>query len=83
MVATMYRGVVKDGQIVLEGGESLPDGTRVFVRLVTEQESAVISAHDLLNAEFIGEWADRDDIGDTAEFAERLRQQSNRRESDG
>jgi len=83
MVATIYRGVVKDGRIVLEGDESLPDGTRVFVQLVTEQESAVIPASDLLNAEFIGEWADRDDIGDTAEFAERLRQQSNRRESDG
>lgn len=83
MDAMMYRGVVKDGQIVLEGGESLPDGTRVLVQLATEANSAAIAASDLLNAEFIGEWADRDDIGDTAEFAERLRQRSSQRESDG
>jgi len=35
-----------------------------------------MTAHDLLQSELVGIWADRDDIGDSLSFARRLRQQA-------
>jgi glycerol kinase len=42
-------------------------------------EPAGITGAELLAAEFIGAWKDRDDIGDTAEFADELRRKSQKR----
>lgn len=77
-----YYGTIEDqGKIQLEGDVSdLPVGKRIQVRILVEDDDEEIddegiSAQDLLNAPFIGVWADRDDIGDTVEFAEKIRRQ--------
>jgi hypothetical protein len=72
---TTYEGFVQNGQIHLDGDEHLPEGARVIVTLVGDDPGEVrgITGEELLAAPFIGVWADRDDIGDTAEFAEELR----------
>jgi len=48
------------------------DGTAADVRGITGAE--------LLASGIVGMWADREDIGDTAAFAEELRRRSERRE---
>lgn len=43
-------------------------------------EKRAMTAADLLNSDLVGLWADRADIGDSREFARRLREQAQRRE---
>ena len=43
---------------------------------------ATCTAADLARSELIGMWADRDDLGDSREFARRLRQQAENRRSE-
>ncbi len=38
-----------------------------------------LTAHALLQSEVVGMWADRDDIGDSVEFARRLRRNAEHR----
>ncbi len=44
-----------------------------------EAEGRPITAADLLGSGLVGLWSDRDDIGDTREFARRLREQAQTR----
>ena len=39
-----------------------------------------MTAHDLLQSDLVGIWADRDDIGDSLSFARQLRQQAEHRQ---
>jgi hypothetical protein len=83
MVMYSYRAVMQEnGQIQIKGDAEIPAGTELIVTVVGEHdrdeddekvEEEGISAEELLSAPFIGIWADRDDIGDSAEFAERIR----------
>jgi hypothetical protein len=41
-----------------------------------------MTAYDLLHSGLVGMWADRKDIGDSREFARRLRQQAQTRRQD-
>ena len=77
-----YAGHVHKGQIRLARGVNLPEGAQVVVRLVDEDSDVAqgVTGADLLAAEFIGVWASRDDIGDTAEFADELRRKSEHRD---
>lgn len=43
-------------------------------------EKRPLTGVDLLNSDLIGLWADRTDIGDSREFARRLREQAQRRD---
>jgi hypothetical protein len=45
-------------------------------------EKPILTAGDLLNSDLIGMWADRTDIGDSREFARRLREQAQTRSRD-
>ncbi|MBI2843505.1 MAG: hypothetical protein HYX78_08905 [Armatimonadetes bacterium] len=72
----------KDGEIVVKG---LPFKKGQHVEMIIFEESAAMAAgrtftaDELLNSGLIGLWADRDDIGDSVEFARKLREQSHRR----
>ena len=75
-----YIGHVHNGKILLEGDATLPEGARVVVSLVDDDAQVEgITGAELLAADFIGAWADREDIGDTAKFAEQLRRRSGHR----
>ncbi len=76
-----YLGRVHKGKIHLEGDTYLPEGSQVLVTVLDEGagESEGITGAELLAAEFIGAWKERDDIGDTAEFAAELRHHSQKR----
>lgn len=84
MAMTTYMGVVQNGQIHLEGDLTLPEGTRVTITVHAEDDDSGepqgITGAELLKAPFVGVWADRDDIGDTAEFVDKLRRRGERRD---
>ncbi len=44
-----------------------------------QQQKKPYTARDLLNSGLVGLWKDRDDIGDTLEFARKLRRQAETR----
>lgn len=48
----------------------------------TAPAAKTMTAADLLNSGLVGLWERRSDIGDSAEFARRLRQQAEHREED-
>ena len=72
------RGVVQDGHVIVPDPVDLPDGTEVIVlisagehpRLPTPEE---VEAFDNLPAH--GMWADREDMGDTDEWLQKMRKQ--------
>lgn len=83
MAAVRIEKVIeKDGEINLTG---LPfkKGERVELTVSAEPHEQVVppygTARDLLHSEIIGMWKDRDDIGDSSEFAHRLREKAQRR----
>jgi hypothetical protein len=85
----IYRGKVKGGVVVLEPGVQLPDGTDVSVEPLEVRQvqapappelSPVRTGADLQGSDLIGIWADRTDIGDSREFARRLRKQASQRQ---
>ncbi len=52
----------------------VPTGPADIVIVVASQNPpAVRTLGDLLNSEFFGMWRDRDDVGDSVEYARRLR----------
>ena len=72
----------KDGEIVLSGlpfkrGEKVE--VIVWVKSSEKPELRGMTAADLLNSGLVGLWADRDDIGDSSEFARKLRDKAQRR----
>ena len=78
----LEKTVEVDGQITLT---DLPyrTGDRVELILLSEPEhvrpTARGTARALLESELVGLWKDRDDIGDSPEFARHLREQAQRR----
>jgi hypothetical protein len=62
-----YRGTVKNGIVVLEGGVKLPDGQSVEVTTLPANSP---TANDLPG---FGLWQDRTDLTDAAEDSLRLR----------
>lgn len=78
--------IKKDGELIVTG---LPfrAGQTVDLILLADTERAVIKPRarkkmtfrDLLNSEAVGMWKDRTDIGDSAKFARRLREQAQNR----
>jgi hypothetical protein len=74
-----YQGSVQGGQLHLDDGSQLPDGTRVIVVVVEEQEPVGgLTARELAESELVGMWADRADIEDSSTFARQLREQAQR-----
>ncbi len=82
-----FTGFVQNGQIHIEGNESLPEGAQVLITIIGAEEDhdeveevRGMTAEELLNSGLVGMWADRDDIEDSAKFAEELRRRAERRE---
>lgn len=77
----LRKTVEKDGEILLTG---LPLKKGEHVDITVEAESIrpfrrQMTAKDLLESGLVGMWADRDDIGDSVEFARQLREKAQRR----
>lgn len=71
----------EDGKVTLTG---LPykKGDQVEIILLkgqAETRPQGMTVRELLDSPLVGMWADRDDIGDSSEFARRLREQAERR----
>lgn len=60
-----YRGIVKNGVIVLDSGAKLPDGTPVQVQPLNDEERS------LLRHPARGIWRGRADMTDAAEASRR------------
>ena len=72
-----YRGTVKNGVVVLEDGTALPEGAAVEV-------TAIGSAGSQAGAlPGFGLWRDRQDLGEAADAARRLRRQVEQRADRG
>lgn len=87
MVLMAYKAVFQDGQIKLQEFADLQEGDELIVTILKSaedgSEDAGISGAEILNSGMIGIWADRDDIGDSAEFAEKIRRRwENRQDTD-
>ena len=57
------------------------DEVLAFVQSLNPSERPVYTAGDLLESGLVGMWADRDDFGDSREFARRLRRETETRGS--
>lgn len=65
----------EDGRLILEDA-SFHKGEPVEVVVSTPQNSTrTMTAKDLLESGLVGIWADREDIGDSVEYARELRRQ--------
>lgn len=62
----------KEVQVTVEAAAPAPPGRR-----------RTLSGSDLLSSGLVGMWAERGDIGDSREFARRLREQAQSRRHDG
>ena len=76
-----YRGIVKNGVIVIEAGGELPDGQVVDVTTVSTTAPRGDSKTENLPA--FGLWKDRGEWSDSAEAARQLRQMTESREGTG
>lgn len=74
-MVTAFQGTVRDGQIQLKTDHPLPEGAQVIVVLVEDMsaEPRWLTARELAHSDIVGLWADREDIGDSAEYARKLR----------
>jgi len=76
----LHKTVEKDGEILVT---DLPykKGESVEIILMPEDKSKkrLLTADQLLNSGLIGIWKDREDIGDSAVYARKLREQAQKR----
>jgi hypothetical protein len=70
-------------QAILDALHQIPverwDEVLLFLQRQNPGERAIYTGADMLKSGIVGMWADRDDIGDTREFARRLRRQAENR----
>jgi len=81
-MVSAYQGVVRDGQIQLQGDLQLPEGSEVIVVLVGSAETVPMTAADFAASEVAGLWADRADITDSSAYARQLREMAQKRNGD-
>jgi hypothetical protein len=77
--------VSSDGSVHLDlsvGAEEAGLEVQVTVEPFGIASKGTLRASELLNSALVGIWADRSDIGDSREFARRLRKQAETRRSD-
>ncbi|MBI5035023.1 MAG: hypothetical protein HZB51_31245 [Chloroflexi bacterium] len=78
----VHQMVEKDGELRVTG---LPFRKGQYIEMIILPESEQITVRPplttraLLESGLIGMWKDRNDIGDSAEYARRLREQAQRR----
>ena len=75
MVEIRKTVVAHGGRLVLED-EAFHEGESFeVVAQGSEAPKRTMTARDLLQSDLVGMWADREDIGDSVEYAQRLRRQ--------
>ena len=78
----LHQVIEKDGEILITG---LPFRKGQLVEMIVLPDTPApgarppLTARVLLESGLIGMWKDRDDIGDSPEFARQLREQAQRR----
>jgi hypothetical protein len=74
----IHTRVERDGEISLNG---LPvkAGQDVDITVQIQSDAPALTAEQLAESEIVGMWADRTDIPDSPAFAEKLREQAQRR----
>jgi len=79
------RGKVQNGTLVLAEPLTLPEGAEVVVRIETldadDATTVLPDSGDLAGLPFIGMWADRDDMNDSAAWVRRERDEWQQRAS--
>ena len=79
-------GTIQSGAINLDHALSLPDGQRVIVQIESAtgiQSSTTLSPPELLQLGFIGQWADRSELGRSEDYVRQEREQWSSRLSRG
>lgn len=56
------------------------DAVLSFIQSLDPSKQPVFTGADMLKSGIVGMWADRDDIGDSREFARKLRRQAENRQ---
>jgi hypothetical protein len=77
MDSIILHGMVNDkGELLVDIPANLPPGpVEIEIRL---ENLPGINARQILDSEFVGMWADRDDINDSVEYAQQLRRRASR-----
>ena len=71
---TLTTEIPPERKVEIEFPNDVPIGPAEIVVVVSPRTAAAVSTFgDLLHSEFFGMWRDRTDIGDSSEFARRLR----------
>ena len=74
-------------QVILDALHQIPEGRWAdvlhFLESIKDAESPIRTADEMAQSPLIGLWSDRTDLGATADFAARLRSQSESRRRDG
>jgi hypothetical protein len=78
MSSIIVRGIVNEaGELIVTFPQGLPPGpVEVEIHL---PETVGISSQEILESDFVGMWEDRADLGDSVEYARKLRSQATRR----
>ena len=77
--------VSSDGSVRLDvpvGADEAGSDVQITVEPIALAGKRALSAADLLNSGLVGIWSERTDVGDSLEFARRLRQQTQTRRAD-
>jgi len=70
----LTKEIPPERKVQIEFPNDVPVGLAEIVVVVSPRTAAPVSTlGDLLHSEFFGMWRDRADIGDSSEFARRLR----------
>lgn len=73
----VHRGKIRDGAIVLSEPITLPDETEVVVSiepLESNEQADISSADTSAQLPFVGIWADREDMSDSADWVRKERE---------
>jgi len=74
----ILQGIINEkGELVIDFPPDLPPGpVEVEIRLA---DTPGITSEHILASDFVGMWEDREDIGDSVEYARMLRRKASRR----
>ncbi len=73
------RVVQKDGEVLIQGLPCKKGQQLEIILLFQPPQRETLTANKLLNSGLAGLWNDRNDIGDSAEYARKLRDEAQRR----
>jgi hypothetical protein len=81
MSSIILQGLInEEGELIVEFPSDLPPGpVEVEIHL---PETKGLSSQEILESDFVGMWEDRTDIGDSVDYARKLRRQALRRKGE-